>query len=144
MKIPTLSQRMRPGGPQRLAISRREIPDRVECAAARVVVVERTVDEAIEARHLSLTADRDQFHLARVARLEPDGRAGSDVEPHAVSALAIESQPAVHFEKMTMRSDLHRPIASIGDLNAAGRAAGVQLDWIVQEKVFAGDHRIGL
>jgi hypothetical protein len=46
---------------------------------------------------------------------------------------------------MAVRSDLHRPIAAVADLEPLRRPSGVQLDWVGCEKVFAWDdaHLIG-
>ena len=104
-------------------------------------LVQRTFDELVQAEHFALAAERDELDLARVARLEAHGGAGRDVQPHAVRRRAIEGEPAVHLEEMTVRSDLHRTIAAVADRDATRRAPRVQLDRIGCEKIFAGNHR---
>ena len=113
------------------------VTKRVDCLQRRVadrLVVERPLDEPVEPDDLARAAERDELDLARVARLEADGRAGGDVQPHAVRRRAIEGQPAVHLEEMAVRSDLHRPIAAVGDLDAPRRTPGVDLDRLGREE----------
>ena len=56
------------------------------------------------------------------------GRPGRDIQAHPIRGRAVEREPAVHFEEMTVRSDLHRPIAAVADFDPPRFAPGVQLD----------------
>jgi hypothetical protein len=54
---------------------------------------------AVEAVDLALARQRHQFHRALLARLEAHGRAGGDVQAHAVGAPALEGQRRIDFKK---------------------------------------------
>ena len=86
-------------------------------------------------------AERDQPHLARLARLEPDRGAGGDVEPHPARRRAVEVERRVGLGEMIVRADLHRPVAGVGDGQRDRLAVGVQRDLAGGGKELAGDHR---
>ena len=65
-------------------------------------------------------------HRARLAGLEAHRRAGGDVEPHALGALAVELQRLVGLEEMIVAADLDRPVAGVGDLDGDRVAALVR------------------
>src|SRR5206468_12278267 len=108
--------------------------------AAATLIVQGTIDQAIEASHLARSADGDQFDLAGVARLETHGGAGRNVETHAVGRGAVEAQRAIDLEEMKVRTDLNRAVAAVAHLEPPRLAAGVQLDGVGTEEVFAWDH----
>src|SRR6185295_12975129 len=74
------------------------------------------------------------------ARLESKCRSRRNVEPVAVGLRTIESQMSVHFEEVRMGSHLDRTIAVIVDAHSYSRRAGVELDRLVPQDVFAGNH----
>src|SRR5262249_196340 len=96
-------------------------------------VLPETVDDA-------LAGERDQGDAARLARLEPHGRAGRNVEPHAARLLAIELERRIGFKEMIVRADLDRPVAGIGDAQRDQLAALVELDLAILDEELAGDH----
>jgi hypothetical protein len=85
--------------------------------------------------------DFDKFNLALIARLEANRGPGSDIQPQAVGALAVERQPPVHLEEVAMRPDLYRPIAAILHCQRQGPPAGVEFNFAVCEEIFTGNHR---
>src|SRR6516165_6920709 len=87
-----------------------------------------------------LACERDQRDFARLARLEAHGRAGGDIEPHAARLFAIELQRRIGLEKMIVRPDLDRPIATIGDREHNRLAIGIELDLPVLDEHFTWDH----
>ena len=56
---------------------------------------------------------RNQSDLFFFTRLESRGRAGGDIQAHAVGGAAIEMQGAVDFIEMIMAADLNGAIAGI-------------------------------
>jgi hypothetical protein len=107
---------------------------------AHLLVIELALHQTVQTDDLARAADGDQLHLARVAGLEADRSAGRDVEPHAVRGSAIEGEVTVDLEEMKVRSDLHRPVAAVADLDAFRRPTRVQLDWVGREEVFTRFH----
>src|SRR5436309_1568691 len=105
-----------------------ELSDGAHRRLAHRGIVESALNEAIEPAHVAVPSNRRQLHLARVARLEPHGRARRNVQPHPVRGLAIECEAAVHLEEMAVRSDLNRPIAAVAYFDAPRLASGIQLD----------------
>src|SRR3984885_15011479 len=90
----------------------------------------------------ALSRQRDQMHLAGLARFEAHGGAGRDIEPHAAGFLAIEFQRRIGLEEMIVRADLDRAVTGIGDRERYRLAAGIELDVAVLDEEFAGDHFI--
>src|SRR6185312_762895 len=74
-------------------------------------------DPGLEAVALARSEIGRQPHRARLAGLEAHRRAGSDVEPHALGALAVELQRLVGLEEMVVAADLDRPVTGVGDLD---------------------------
>src|SRR6266851_6540895 len=64
--------------------------------------VQRSHHESAATVDLTLAGELDQLHGLDLARLEAHGRAGRQVQPHAVSCLSIENQCAIHLEKVKM------------------------------------------
>ena len=64
----------------------------------------------------------------RLPRLEADGGAGRNVEPHAEGFAAIEFERLVDLEEVEVAADLHRPVAGIEHGQRCLRPAGVELD----------------
>jgi hypothetical protein len=95
--------------------------------------------------NISLTGERDERHLAAVARLEADGIAGGDVQAKTAGLGAIEFQRAVDLVKMKMAADLDGPVTGIGDDEAHFFQADVGLKWrrVRGRANFSGYHRIG-
>ena len=58
----------------------------------------------------------------------------------ASRGFAIEDEIAIDLEEMTVRSDLHRPIAAVGHAETSRRSAGIQLDRIGGQQILAWDH----
>src|SRR5882757_11394312 len=96
-------------------------------------VATKAVDDA-------LACERDELHVAGLARLEAHRGAGGDVEPHAAGASAIEFQRRIGFEEMIVRADLDRTVAGIRHRQRHRLATGVELDLAVLDEEFAGDH----
>ena len=88
----------------------------------------------------SLAGHRHQGDIALLARLEPHGRAGRDVEPHSASFLSIKLQGGVGFEEMIVRADLSRSVAAIDDRQGYGLAVGIDGDLALADKQFTGNH----
>src|SRR5450830_1953419 len=61
---------------------------------------------AIETIDLAFARQRHQFHRALLARFEAHGRAGRDIEAHAVGAPALEGQRRIDFKKVKVRAHL--------------------------------------
>src|SRR3989475_5590067 len=78
--------------------------DRPQSCFPHLHIIQAAFDQAIQPVDLSCATDRDELDFLCVARLEADGGAGGDVEPHAVGRRAIEREIAVELEKMKMRS----------------------------------------
>ena len=87
-----------------------------------------------------LPRERHQRDLPLLAGLEADGRAGGDVEAHALGLLAVEGEGAVGLVEVIVRADLDRPVAGVGDFDEDGLGAGIQLDLAVGGEDFSGDH----
>src|SRR5579872_1864075 len=95
---------------------------------------------AAEAVDRALARERDEMHLAGLARLEPHGGAGRNIEPHAARLFAIELQRRIGFEEMVMRADLNGPVSGVGDRERDRLAAGIELDLAVLDEEFTGNH----
>ena len=118
--------------------------DRIRLADTDLIIeIELALYEAVQPADVARTANRHDLDLAGVSGLEPHRGAGGNVQPHAVRRRAVERQPPVHFEEVKVRSDLNRPIAAVAHDEPSRRAAGVELDWLGSQQVFAGNHRIG-
>src|SRR5262249_52850471 len=87
-----------------------------------------------------LAGERNERDLARLPRFKAHRGAGGDIEPHAARLLAIEFQRRIGLEEMIMRADLDRPIAGISDRQRHRLAASVDLDLVVLDEHFTGDH----
>src|SRR5205085_11074819 len=96
-------------------------------AAKRRRRVQRAVDEGVHAARDPTAGQRNQNYVARFARLEPQRRAGRNVQPAAIRSVAVESERGVDLEKMRMGTDLDRPIARVFDAAARGWTCRVQL-----------------
>src|ERR1700674_1071709 len=81
-----------------------------------------------EAVDLAFAGERDEAHLARLARLEAHGRAGRNVEAAAARRDAVELQGAVGLGKVVVRADLDRPVACVRHGDRHGLAASIDLD----------------
>ena len=80
----------------------------------------------VEPKDAARAADRDQLHLAPLARLKPHGGARRDIKPHAARRVAVKIQRRVGFGKMIVAADLHRPVAGVGDHQGDGVAPVIQ------------------
>src|SRR5579883_3220450 len=81
-----------------------------------------------QAVDLALAGERDEAHLAALAGLEADRRAGGNVEAEAARPGAVEFQRRIGLEEMVVRADLDRPVAGIGDLQGQRLAVLVHDD----------------
>ncbi len=70
-------------------------------------------------------ADFHQSNFLGIAGLKAHGGSGGNIQPHAESGGAIESQRAIHFEEMEMRADLDGAVAGVGDFQFDFAAAVV-------------------
>src|SRR5690242_12766721 len=73
-----------------------------QCPRARVGAGRAALGEAVEAADAPRAAERDQGNLLAIARLEADGGARRDVEPHPERRRAVEAQRAVDLEEVEM------------------------------------------
>src|SRR4249919_1419063 len=73
----------------------------------------RTINEVIESENGPLSPKRHQSYLPLVARLEPHGSRRRNVEVKPKCRSAVELKGTIDFEKMKVRTDLHRAIARI-------------------------------
>nr|GEU28209.1 hypothetical protein [Tanacetum cinerariifolium] len=76
--------------------------------------IELAHDFAAEAEDFQVAGHHYQFDRALLARFEPHGGAGSDVEALAVGLPALELELRVHFKKMEVGANLHRAVALVG------------------------------
>src|SRR6185312_17004413 len=83
---------------------------------------------------------RHQADLARLARLEADGGAGGNIEPHAAGFRTLELQGVVGLKKMVVRADLDRPVPGVGHFERELRCTGIELDVARSSDDFAWDH----
>ena len=54
-----------------------------------------------------------QLHHFFLSRLKSHRCPGRNIQPHAVSRSAVETQRAIHLKKVVVTSDLHRPVAGV-------------------------------
>src|SRR5829696_8971445 len=66
-----------------------------------------------EAVHGPAAGERDEPHLAGLAWLEANRRAGRDVEPHAAGPCPVEGQLRIGLEEVVVRADLDRAVAGV-------------------------------
>src|SRR5690242_17010105 len=104
------------------------------------LLLELPHDVLAEAVDRALADERDERHLAALARLEAHRRAGRDVETHAAGFLALEMERRVGLEEMIMRADLDRPVAGVGHSQCHGLAAGVERDLALFDEHLTGNH----
>src|SRR5262245_33853305 len=95
--------------------------DRLHLARLSGLAGGRAVDQVVEAVHGALAAVGHEFHLALVARLEPDRGRRGNVEVLSEGGGAVELERGVHLEEMEMRADLHRAVARVADLERSDR-----------------------
>src|SRR5688500_2814949 len=91
------------------------------CSSCRVREVVPPADDPV-------AGDVDEGDGLRLARLEPDGRAGGDVEPAAARRVAVESKRGVRLDEVVVAAHLHRAVAEVRDFDRHRLAAGVQFD----------------
>ena len=93
--------------------------------------------QAVQPVHPPLAAEGDEVDLALVARLEADGGACRNVEPHAEGLRTGEVELRVDLEEVEVRADLHRAVAEVAHREPDGLAALVQHDVAVGQLVLA-------
>src|SRR5215471_6385669 len=71
--------------------------------------------EIVAATDDTSTGDRDERDGLRFAGLESHGRAGGDVETHAVRRVPVEHESRVRLDEVVMTADLDRPVAAVRD-----------------------------
>src|SRR5215471_6320300 len=71
--------------------------------------------EIVAATDDTSTGDRDERDGLRFAGLESHGRAGGDVEAHAVRRFPVEHESRVRLDEVVMTADLDRPVAAVRD-----------------------------
>src|SRR4029453_15194345 len=81
-----------------------------------------------EAKNPPCTGDRDKCDLTSLAGLEAHRRAGRNIEPAATCLATIKGEPRVCLIEMIVRTDLHRTIAAIGNLQHHDISTLVELD----------------
>jgi hypothetical protein len=114
--------------------------------AQRPFARQRSVHGAAEAVDDSVAAEGHELHLAGLPGLEAHGRPGGNVEPHAARGGAVEAQRRIGLEEVVVRTDLDRPVAGVGDLQANRRTVRIQFDVSFREEILArlhGAHLIG-
>jgi len=73
--------------------------------------------------HHSLPGERDQFHLAFVARLEAHGITCRDVQPEAARCGPVKAQRCIRLKEVIVTPNLNRAIARVGHFqNTRGKA----------------------
>src|SRR5690606_4724069 len=81
----------------------------------------------------------DQFHRATLPGLETHRGTGGDVQAVAIGDAAIELERRIGLEEVVVRSDLDRPVAGIGHLDADCLASRIQYDLAVVDQELAWD-----
>jgi hypothetical protein len=76
----------------------------------------------------ALSAERYQRDLPLVSGLEPDRRAGWDVEPVAERGFPVEFESTVDLEDVEMGPDLDRSVTRVPHRELALRTAGIYFD----------------
>ncbi len=66
-----------------------------------------------------------EANVTGLARLEPHGGAGGDVEAHAARGLTVEVERGVGLGEVVVAADLHRAVAGVGDAQRQRDAVGV-------------------
>src|SRR5919201_1362490 len=92
------------------------------------VVVERAAHNPAVAVDLARARQLDELDLLLLARLEADGRAGGDVQAHAVGLGAVEVERAVDLEEVEVAADLYGAVARVAHEHDGRPAAGVRLN----------------
>lgn len=73
--------------------------------------------------HYSLTGERDQLHLALVARLEAHGITRRDIQPEAARCGPVKAQRCVRLKEVVVTPNLNGAIARVGHFqNKRGKA----------------------
>src|SRR3954468_23366264 len=99
------------------------------------------VDLAGEAVNLAAAGIGHEVDHTGLARLEPDGGAGRDVQPEAPRLLPVEGQRRVRLEEVIVRADLDRPVAGIRHVEGDRISALVQVDLAGPDEQFARYHQ---
>jgi hypothetical protein len=79
-------------------------------------------------------------NATKVTSLKADCRACRYVEPQSSGRLTVEFERAVHLVKMIVRSDLHRAVARVRDLERHRHQSPVQFDFAARGKYLSGNH----
>jgi len=108
--------------------------------AAVISSVQRTHDHLAKSEDPAVAVQRDKGHLTGLTRLEPHGRTGRNIEPHAPCPLPFESQPGVGFKKMVVATHLDGPVSGVGNLERHGLASRIEFDVAGFGDDFAWDH----
>ena len=82
----------------------------------------------IETKDPPRPGNRDQADLAPLARFEPDGGAGGNVQTSPARGVTVELQRGVDLVKMKMTAHLHGPVTGVGDGQRLGCQAGIGLE----------------
>src|SRR3954454_3729445 len=109
-------------------------------AVSESAASELAVDLAGEAVDLARAGIGYQIDAPGLPWFEPDCRPSRNVETEAPRLFPVEGQRAVRLEEMIVGTDLDRPVAGIGDLQADGFAAVVQGDLTGLDEQFTRDH----
>ena len=78
-----------------------------------------------KAEYPAQTGQFNQLNVAALARFKTHGGASRNVQAHAPAFAALEHQRIVGFKEVVVRTDLNRPIATVGHFQGVRASAGV-------------------
>ena len=94
--------------------------------------------QAVEAMNSAGASDSHQGYVLAVARLETDGGAGGDVQPHAKGRFPVEAQCPVGLKEMEVGTHLDGPVAGVPHREPGSGPAGVDFNRIIGKDVVVG------
>src|SRR5881409_1038312 len=108
--------------------------------ASRGPALYRTVGERVEPEDAAGAGDLDERDALLVAGLEADRGARGHVQAHAEREGTIEPEGSIHFEKVEVRPDLYRPVASVRHGQLDRPAPRIRHDVAFAQQVFTRNH----
>jgi hypothetical protein len=97
-------------------------------------------DFLIKPEDFSIARNRDQLHIAALARLKPDSGACSYVQTHPMSGVTVKIERDIGLRKVIMAADLHGTIPGVRNRQRDRLTVGIQDMFALSREQLARDH----
>jgi hypothetical protein len=111
-------------------------------AIARARSIERPLNQRAEPVNHAATSKIRQLNFLFFPRLEADRRSRGNVQPHAVSLRAIESELCIRLKEMEVAPQLDGPVAGIFHEHPQRATSNIRMNWAgrLVEQILSGFH----